>query len=216
MRIVALVAAVVGIVFLFASNSPTAYAEQTQSSTEVAANSSADQTITVQSGDYLSKLAKTNETTTERLYDANTQIKNPNLIYPGEQLSVPTADEQLTPRQMPGENTQAVAQTAPETDDSSSAPQPVTQVSSSTSSSTSQGDSVWDSIAQCESNGNWQTDTGNGYYGGLQFTLSSWRAFGGTGDPSQASRAEQIAVAQKLQAAQGWNAWPVCSVRAGM
>lgn len=216
MRIVALVAAIVGIVFLFASNSHTAYAEQAQSSTGVAANSSADQTITVQSGDYLSKLATTYETTTDRLYDANTQIKNPDLIYPGERLSVPTADEQLTPRQMTVENTQAVAPTAPETDESSSAPQPVTQVSSSVSSSASQGSSVWDSIAQCESNGNWQTDTGNGYYGGLQFTLSSWQAFGGTGDPSQASRNEQIAVAQKLQASQGWSAWPVCSARLGL
>lgn len=216
MRIVALVAAVAGIVFLFASNSHTAYAEQAQSSTEVAANSSADQTITVQSGDYLSKLATTYETSTDRLYDANTQIKNPNLIYPGEQLSVPAADEQLTPRQMPVANTQAVAPTAPETDDSSSAPQPVTQVSSSASSSATPGSSVWDSIAQCESNGNWQTNTGNGYYGGLQFTLSSWQAFGGSGNPSQASRDEQIAIAQKLQASQGWSAWPVCSARLGL
>lgn len=216
MRIVALVAAVVGIVFLFASNSHTAYAEQAQSSTGVTVSSSADQTITVQSGDYLSKLAKTYETTTERLFDANTQIRNPNLIYPGEQLSVPSADEQLNPRQMPVANAPVVAPAAPETDDSNSAPQPVMQVSSSASSSSSQGDSVWDAIAQCESNGNWQTDTGNGYYGGLQFTLSSWQAYGGTGNPSQASRDEQIAIAQKLQASQGWSAWPVCSIRAGM
>ncbi|MEN3270557.1 MAG: resuscitation-promoting factor RpfA [Pseudonocardia sp.] len=76
--------------------------------------------------------------------------------------------------------------------------------------------SVWDTIAQCESSGNWQTNTGNGFYGGLQFTLSTWQAFGGQGMPQQASRDEQIAVAQRVQAGQGWNAWPVCSHRAGM
>jgi hypothetical protein len=116
-------------------------------------------------------------------------------------------------------NTQVVAPSAPETDDTDSTTQSVTQVSSSTSSSTassSQGSSVWDSIAQCESNSNWQINTGNGYYGGLQFTLSSWRAFGGTGYPNQASRDEQIAIAQKLQSSQGWSAWPVCSARIGL
>ena len=64
--------------------------------------------------------------------------------------------------------------------------------------------SVWDRLAQCESGGNWAINTGNGFYGGLQFTLSTWRAFGGTGMPHQASRETQIAVATKVQASQGW------------
>jgi ABC-type transport system substrate-binding protein len=76
--------------------------------------------------------------------------------------------------------------------------------------------SVWDTIAQCESGGNWRTNTGNGFYGGLQFTLSTWQAFGGQGMPQQASRDQQIAVAQRVLAGQGWNAWPVCSRKAGM
>ncbi|MGW7419130.1 transglycosylase family protein [Streptomyces sp. NPDC054813] len=77
---------------------------------------------------------------------------------------------------------------------------------------------VWDRIAQCESGGNWHINTGNGYYGGLQFSASTWRAYGGSAYAStadQASREAQIAVATKVQQAQGWGAWPVCSARAG-
>jgi hypothetical protein len=75
--------------------------------------------------------------------------------------------------------------------------------------------SVWDRVAQCESGGNWQINTGNGFSGGLQFAPSTWRAFGGTGSAHQASRAQQIAVAERVLAAQGWNAWPMCSRKAG-
>ncbi len=75
---------------------------------------------------------------------------------------------------------------------------------------------VWDRVAQCESGGNWSINTGNGFYGGLQFTLSTWHAFGGSGMPNQASRSQQIAVAQRVLAAQGPGAWPVCSVKAGL
>ncbi|GGS70128.1 LysM peptidoglycan-binding domain-containing protein [Streptomyces violaceus] len=77
---------------------------------------------------------------------------------------------------------------------------------------------VWDRIAQCESGGNWHINTGNGYYGGLQFAPSTWRAYGGTAyaaTADQASRSQQIAVATKVQRAQGWGAWPTCSARAG-
>jgi hypothetical protein len=77
---------------------------------------------------------------------------------------------------------------------------------------------VWDRIAQCESGGNWHINTGNGYYGGLQFSAGTWRAYGGTAyaaTADQASREAQIAVAAKVQHAQGWGAWPVCSARAG-
>ncbi|MGX5187987.1 LysM peptidoglycan-binding domain-containing protein [Streptomyces avermitilis] len=77
---------------------------------------------------------------------------------------------------------------------------------------------VWDRIAQCESGGNWHINTGNGYYGGLQFSAGTWRAYGGTAyaaTADQASRGQQIAVATKVQRAQGWGAWPTCSARAG-
>lgn len=69
----------------------------------------------------------------------------------------------------------------------------------------------WDAVAACESGNDWQANTGNGFYGGLQFTLSTWTAFGGVGRPDLASQAEQIAVAERVLAAQGPMAWPVCS-----
>lgn len=74
----------------------------------------------------------------------------------------------------------------------------------------------WDAVAQCESGGNWAINTGNGFYGGLQFTSSTWAAYGGHAyapQANQASRAAQIAVAEKVLASQGPNAWPVCSHR---
>jgi len=74
--------------------------------------------------------------------------------------------------------------------------------------------STWDRVANCESSGNWSINTGNGYYGGLQFSLSTWRAYGGSGMPQHASKMEQIRIAEKVLAGQGWGAWPVCSIKA--
>jgi len=83
-------------------------------------------------------------------------------------------------------------------------PAPVTPVYSS-------GSSVWDAIARCESGGNWAANTGNGYYGGLQFSLGTWQAYGGSGLPSENSREQQIAIAERVRAASGgYGAWPVC------
>ncbi len=79
------------------------------------------------------------------------------------------------------------------------------------------GSTVWDRLAQCESGGNWAINTGNGYYGGLQFSLGTWRAYGGSGYPHQHSRATQIAVATKLRNAQGgYGAWPGCAAKLGL
>ena len=71
--------------------------------------------------------------------------------------------------------------------------------------------SAWESLAQCESGGNWSINTGNSFYGGLQFTQSSWTAAGGAGSPQTASKAEQIRVAENLLQMQGWGAWPECA-----
>ena len=76
--------------------------------------------------------------------------------------------------------------------------------------------SAWDRLAQCESTGNWAINTGNGFSGGLQFTPGTWRAFGGKGLAHHASREEQIAVAERVLAKQGWNAWPACSRKLGL
>ncbi|WP_114853738.1 resuscitation-promoting factor [Brachybacterium sp. YJGR34] len=79
--------------------------------------------------------------------------------------------------------------------------------------------SVWDRLAQCESGGNWSINTGNGFSGGLQFTKSTWLAFGGgqyAPVAHQATREQQIAVAKKVQAGQGWGAWPACTSKLGI
>jgi resuscitation-promoting factor RpfA len=95
----------------------------------------------------------------------------------------------------------------------------VAAVSPLLASAPAHADSVnWDAIAQCESGNNWSTSTGNGYYGGLQFSQGTWNAYGGgkyAATASQASRSEQIAVAEKVLAGQGIGAWPVCGQRAG-
>ena len=78
---------------------------------------------------------------------------------------------------------------------------------------------VWEKVAACESTGNWHINTGNGYYGGLQFTRSTWAAYGGTAYAARADLAtkdQQIAVAEKVLDGQGPGAWPTCSVRAGL
>lgn len=71
----------------------------------------------------------------------------------------------------------------------------------------------WDAVASCESGNNWAINTGNGYFGGLQFTLGTWHANGGSGMPNQASREEQIRVAENVLHSQGIGAWPVCGRR---
>ena len=73
----------------------------------------------------------------------------------------------------------------------------------------------WDAIAECESGGNWAINTGNGYYGGLQFSPATWKSNGGTGMPHQASREEQIRVAENVLRTQGIGAWPTCGKKAG-
>lgn len=83
-------------------------------------------------------------------------------------------------------------------------------------SAQSERNAVWDRLAQCESGGNWSINTGNGYYGGLQFSLSSWRWVGGSGYPHHHSRDEQIRRAEMLLERQGWGAWPACSRKLGL
>lgn len=153
-------------------------------------------TITVQRGDTLSEIAATYGTSVARLVNAN-NIANPDLIYPGQRLRVGVGgrhQQRSRTNQTPPANVSTASATA--------------------TSTASTG--VWERLAQCESSGNWSINTGNGFYGGLQFTLSSWRAVGGTGMPSAASKAEQIRRAKKLRAIQGWGAWPACSAKLGL
>jgi nucleoid-associated protein YgaU len=95
----------------------------------------------------------------------------------------------------------------------------VTLATATTATAATASDAQWDTLAQCESGGNWGINTGNGFHGGLQFTQSTWIAYGGGSfapSAEKASRAEQISVAQKVAASQGFGAWPSCSRKAGL
>lgn len=98
----------------------------------------------------------------------------------------------------------------------SAAPAPKTVAHTASTGNRKVSDETWDALAQCESSGNWSINTGNGFSGGLQFTPSTWKAFGGTGKAHNASRAEQIRVAENVLDAQGWKAWPSCSKKIGL
>ncbi len=99
--------------------------------------------------------------------------------------------------------------------DGTKAPAPKPTPAPAPSANYASGGSAWDRIAACESGGNWAANTGNGYYGGLQFNLSTWRAYGGVSRPDLTSRSYQISIAEKVRAASGgYGAWPVCGARA--
>lgn len=211
MRKAALIAAVFASVLIFgATHSPKAQAAAV-GNIHVAAQKTTKthkKIIKVKPGDYLAKIAKMNKTSSLRLFYANKSIKNPDLIYPNQKLRVPSKSEKLKARTVPSNSQitpKAVAEAAPKARSVAKAAAPAVANSS-----------IWDRIAACEAGGNWATNTGNGYYGGLQFSLSSWQAVGGSGLPSNASRSEQIARGQILQSRQGWGAWPVCSLQAGV
>jgi resuscitation-promoting factor RpfA len=92
-------------------------------------------------------------------------------------------------------------------------------VSSTLSSANAATDRTWNRLAGCESGGNWHINTGNGYYGGVQFSESTWLAYGGGSYAHRAdlaTREQQIAIAEKVLKGQGWGAWPACSARLGL
>lgn len=162
--------------------------------------------VTVKEGDTLTAIGEQNSTTYQRIFYANTQIVNPDIINPGDQVRIPEADEELAPREIP--------QPAPV---ATYAPATVSYSSGASTANYAAGDgSVWDRLAQCEAGGNWATNTGNGYSGGLQFSAGTWAANGGSGNAAEASREQQIAVAQNVLAKQGWGAWPACSAKLGL
>lgn len=75
---------------------------------------------------------------------------------------------------------------------------------------------IWESLAECETRGDWSANTGNGHYGGIQFTLESWRGVGGSGRPDQNTREEQILRGELLEDVQGFGAWPSCAAELGL
>ncbi len=205
-------------VMFFVGSAPASAASQTSNKNikPVAAKKVASKTVEVKVGDNLSEIAAANDSTFERMYFANTDVVDPDLIYPSQKLRVPSADEKLTPREIPANYVApAPVETTPVAP-STTAPTSSARAQVAPSAPAVAGGSVWDQLAQCESGGNWSINTGNGYYGGLQFSQSSWTAAGGTGSPQNASREQQIAVATTLQSMQGWGAWPSCSAKLGL
>ena len=215
MRINALLAVLFSATFVFAVDSP-----QVKADTET----NRPNVITVQRGDTLSKIAKRYETTYKRIFDANQKIKDPDLIYAGDSLRIPGKFEQLKERAIGSptpsaanrrlSRTRSAPAPAPAPRQEVRQPEPRPQPAAPAPSTSSAG--IWDRLANCESSGNWSINTGNGYYGGLQFSLSSWNYVGGSGYPHQASKAEQIKRAEMLQDRQGWGAWPACTAKLGI
>lgn len=133
---------------------------------------------------------------------------------PAPEVDESTSSVAPTTSQIPQQPSQPVVQEPVVSEPVPEAPQPSAPAVAEVASG-----SVWDSIAQCESGGNWAINTGNGYYGGLQFNPGTWNAYGGgqyAATADQATREQQIAVAEKVQAAQGWGAWPACTASLGI
>jgi LysM repeat protein len=175
---------------------------------------------TVHSGDTLSTIAADaygNAADWPAIWWANRhQVPNPNIIAVGQRLQLPAsghvpasvarAAQAAIPAPPPSAPAQAPAVSAPQGD-----PPAATPVSAAAPASS--GGANWSAIAACESGGNWSTNTGNGFYGGLQFTEQTWLAYGGgqyASSANLASESQQIAVAQRVLAGQGIGAWPVC------
>lgn len=223
MKLVKLLAIAVLGISIIATSSPAFAASSTSKKSVKVAQASEEQAkpapapapkiVGVQPGDYLEKIATENQTTSLRLFYANTAISNPDLIFPNQQLRVPTAEEALAPREVPVN--QSIPVPTPAATTQAAAPAPSPRPAAAANYAPSDG-SVWDRLAACEAGGNWAINTGNGYYGGLQFSLSSWRSVGGSGLPSSASREEQIMRGKMLQARSGWGAWPSCTARLGI
>jgi LysM repeat protein len=216
MRLFVVIVALFFSVLVFGAESATAQASTPKKVNKVSKviETKKSKHVKIQRGDTLSKIAKKQGTTYLRIFYANKQIKNPDLIYPGKSLRIPSANEKLKKRALLSAAPKPITRTQPQQTSVSSQTAQPTPAPRPTYSANSGG--VWDRLAQCESGGNWSINTGNGYYGGLQFSLSSWRAVGGSGLPSNASKSEQIARAERLQAIQGWGAWPACTAKLGI
>jgi hypothetical protein len=139
------------------------------------------------------------------------QVANPNLIAAGQRLRLPASGQ--VPAWMARAAQAAIP--APPAPAAVSVPQasPPAAAPVSTAAPASSGGANWSAIAACESGGNWSANTGNGFYGGLQFTQQTWLGYGGgqyAPSANLATQAQQIAVAQRVLAGQGIGAWPVC------
>jgi hypothetical protein len=159
----------------------------------------------------------------KRLWDANPQLQQAWLERAGMTIRIPACGTTLRRRALPKPPPEPEPEPEPEVETAQAAepeqeaaqPAPAPAPAPDSAPAVPSG-GVWDQLAQCESGGNWSINTGNGYYGGLQFSLSSWKAVGGSGYPHENSREEQIRRGEMLQARQGWGAWPSCAAKLGL
>lgn len=173
--------------------------------------------ITVNSGDTLEAIAMAHNTTYVRIFNANEQIVHPDTINVGETIRIPAVSEELPDRFGQLQAQAVVAQPVQPVSLTYGQPAALKQQAAATPAPANGG--VWDTIAQCESGGNWAINTGNGYHGGLQFSPQTWTGHGGgefSSSAANATREQQIAVAERVLASQGWGAWPSCSAKAGL
>lgn len=148
------------------------------------------------------------------------QVTNPNMIVVGQRLRLPASGQvpawmaraaQAAIPVPPPAPAPVATGSVPQPDPSAAAP--VSAAASPGGAAASSGGPNWSAIAACESGGNWSANTGNGFYGGLQFTQQTWLGYGGgqyAPSANQATESQQIAVAQRVLAGQGIGAWPVC------
>lgn len=190
-----------------------------QTATQVAQGPAEQVTHVVARGDSLSKVAAQYGYTADdgwrRIYDANPAVENPNVVFAGQELRIPAAGEEIAARELP---VVAAPAPAPRRGGAPRARRSATRAAAPGAPAVA-GAGVWDQLAACESGGNWSINSGNGYAGGLQFHPRTWTGHGGgqyAPSADQASRDQQIAVAQRVQASQGWGAWPACSRKLGL
>ena len=139
------------------------------------------------------------------------QVANPNMITAGQRLRLPASGH--VPAWMARAARAAVSAVSPAQPASVAQADPPAAAPASATSPASSGGVNWSAIAACESGGNWSANTGNGFYGGLQFTEQTWLGYGGgqyAPSANLATESQQIAVAERVLAGQGIGAWPVC------
>lgn len=187
---------ILGVSFFYVQKTPAAFSEklnqepekieQTQNSYQAVIS----QNKTIDSASFVRQEISSTATPTISLTPTNTPSPSPTATPSPTQT--PTATP--TPSPVPATPTPT--------------PQPVTVDPNS--------EEIWEKIADCESHKNWNIDTGNGYFGGLQFSQGAWESVGGTGNPAAASREEQIMRGKQLQAKRGWGVWGMCAKQLGL
>jgi LysM repeat protein len=170
---------------------------------------------TVQQGDTLSTIAAHEYSSAAdwpAVWWANRhQVANPNMIAAGQRLRLPASGQ--VPAWMAHAALAAIPASSPAPAVSVAQADPPAAAPVTAAPAASSGGANWSAIAACESGGNWSANTGNGFYGGLQFTEQTWLGYGGgqyASSANQATEAQQVAVAQRVLAGQGVGAWPVC------